>query len=470
MAKYYHEDNEKVFSNPGMGWVIHHDIRKVQNDPNEPDHYEKLDNVALLSWWAYLEPEEGKYFFEDLDASIAKWKSLGKKLQFRISTDCMSLGSGLADGAPDWLMDHKKVPCQTFSESYAESLKARHLDPGVFIRRNAAEPGRYPDYLDPEYQKALKRFLCALADRYGDEKDLETVDLRGYGTWGEWHSGHEYPTYAQRVTALRSIIDAWHYAFSGKKTLMLSCSYEWSNSRIPPLHAPKNYEEYLYWSAFDYALTKPGISFRRDGIGGAVKIWDAHLMREFYRSGRRLPMISEYFDGYHSKSVGGRGYFVEDSVEEALLLHPNYMMLMWDSVDFYEKRPDLIDHGLRRMGYRLLPREVEIPNVAHGEGYVTIRHTWINLAVGRFCSQGSLLIRVAGYVTEDTGFDPGALSEGEPRTFHTPVRIPEQLPGGIHPVEFAVRGYDDRYINLPLDGRTEDGYYPVGNLIIAKEQ
>lgn len=450
LAKFYHEDNGECFSNPGMGWVIHHDIRKGKKDGNEPDHYENLDNVALLSWWAHLQQREEDFTFEDLDASVAKWKGLGKKLQFRISSDPM-LYDGQGQGAPDWLYEKYNVPFQAVQEDGYKT--------------------RYPDYLNPDYQKALRRFLCALADRYGDEEALETVDLRAYGAWGEWHSGYQHPTYAQHAAALRSLIDAWEYAFSGKKTLILSCSYEWMKDRKPPLHAPKSYEEYLYWSGFDYAMTKPGISLRRDGIGGAVKIWDARLMREFYRSGRRLPMIAEYFNGYTIKNsdAGSRGYFVEDTVEEALMLHPNYMMLMWDSVQFYEERPDLIEHGLKRMGYRLLPESVEIPEVCGEEAYITLVHSWVNRGAGRFCAGGHLKIRIAGQVTEEKGFDPGALSEGERKVYRTPVKAPEHVNDGVYPVEFAVCGYGGQSIRLPLDGRSEDGYYPVGNLIIARK-
>lgn len=140
-------------------------------------------------------------------------------------------------------------------------------------------------------------------------------------------------------------------------------------------------------------------------------------------------------------------------MEEALLLHPNYMMLMWDSVEFFKNRPDLIEHGLKRMGYRLLPEMVEIPNASLQDGYVTIKHRWRNLGAGRFCSEGRLKIRIRGCVTEDRGFDPGSLSEGEEKEYSTPVRLPQGAEPGEHEVEFAVCGYGGSHIRLPLDGR-----------------
>ncbi len=73
------DDNGALLQNPGMGWVIHHNAISEQKDPNEPDHYENLGNVALLSYWAALEPEEGVFRWERLDASIAAWTARGKK-------------------------------------------------------------------------------------------------------------------------------------------------------------------------------------------------------------------------------------------------------------------------------------------------------------------------------------------------------------------------------------------------------
>jgi hypothetical protein len=449
--KFWHEDNGEILSNPGMGWVIHHSIEKDYKDANEPSIYDKLDNVALLSYWAALEPEEGKFYWDDLDASVEKWTKRGKKLQFRISTDPM-LYKNRSEGAPDWLYQKHNVP--------------------FYLDKTLQPAAKYPDYLNPIYQDKLRRFLYALSERYGSLDQLETVDLRGYGAWGEWHSGYPYDSYAKRNLALRSIIDTWYDAFGSKKTLVLSCSYEWRQDFTPPLHAPKSYEEFLYWSAFDYALSKDNISFRRDGIGGAVKLWDTLLMRNFYESKKCKPLICEYFDGYNSKINGSRGYFVDDSVEEALMLHPNYMMLMWDSIDFYTRRPDLIDHGLKRMGYRLLPICVETNPEASKGTILTLKHTWTNLAAGRFCDNAILKIRLvnldtgANTITEETMFQPKIINEKELYSCYSNLPIPEGFDAGPCQIEFQI--FNSRRstpICLPLTG-TEDSFYPVANMAV----
>ncbi len=55
------DDNGEVLSNSGMGWVIHHSAISGKKDRNEPDHYKSLENVAFLSYWGALEPEESVF-------------------------------------------------------------------------------------------------------------------------------------------------------------------------------------------------------------------------------------------------------------------------------------------------------------------------------------------------------------------------------------------------------------------------
>ena len=433
MAVFHHDDNGEVLKNPGMGWVIHSDIRRDHRDPNEPDTYENLHHVALLSRWADLEPEEGRFFWDDLDAAIEKWTALGMGLQLRISTDAMIYNHS-ADGAPAWLYENYAIPYQE-REGYGLTM-------------------RYPDYLNPIYQQKLRAFLHALATHMAPVSNLETVDLRGYGEWGEWHSGYIHESEALHAQALRQIIDIWQEAFS-YTTLTLSCSYEWRHDLTPPLHSPRSQDEYLYFSGFDHALSHENISFRRDGIGGAVKIWDTRLMNDYYQQRRRRPMICEYFGGYRGKlsEDGMRGYHVEDSVEEALMLHPNYMMLMWDSVEFCEKRPDLIAWGLKRMGYRLLPCCLSLPDAAKPGECITLSHTWQNLGCGRLCEDAILTITLKCEEKEISypirGNDFGWLSENESRTWYTPLVIPRDFSGECR-IFFSLATIGGEVISLPV--------------------
>ena len=109
--------------------------------------------------------------------------------------------------------------------------------------------------------------------------------------------------------------------------------------------ATNHYDEYLNYSAFDHALTKPNITFRRDGCGGAVHSNERKLNEEAFRLGRG-PMFSEFLDGFEQSRKGGTKW-VEWKIDDALALHPNDVSLLgWqggDALAFIKERPDLFN-------------------------------------------------------------------------------------------------------------------------------
>src|ERR1035441_4979047 len=127
------------------------------------------------------------------------------------------------------------------------------------------------------YRKRLRAFLRAVEKHFCGRRPVSLIDLRGFGAWGEWHSGFRYPNLEARHAALKGILDIWSGALP-RHTLALSYSYDPDGpkelyagpfDRLDPAFAT-NYTEFLRFSAFDYALTKTNITCRRDGCGGAV--------------------------------------------------------------------------------------------------------------------------------------------------------------------------------------------------------
>lgn len=356
------QDNNKVLLNPGMGWVMHTSIEQGYKDHNEFDPHPNIQVVALLSSWAKIEVSEGVFDFRDLDQAVEKWSKLKKEIHLRISTDPMIYRES-AFGVPEYLFTKYGVPYQ---EKIIYGLKAK-----------------FPDYLNPIYLEKVYRFVDTVVTRYYQHPNVVLMDLRGYGEWGEWHSGYMHETVEAHVLAVRTVIQTWDKACNGRIPLALSASYEWRRDQSLFLFAPKSYAEYLYFSGFDYALSKNTITYRRDGLGGALKYYDYEIFQDYFHNHHHLPLTTEFFMAYDRQKEaidGVRGYFAEDALEEALSLHPNYMMLMWDSKSFFDERQDLIEHGLKRVGYRLMPIEIEL---IQEKDIVIINHTWVNHGVGR---------------------------------------------------------------------------------------
>ncbi len=319
--------------------------------------------------------------------------------------------------------------------------------------------------MHPVYLAKVHLFIDALCARYERYPNIVQMDLRGYGEWGEWHSGFMHADLPTHVEALRAIIRTWDHACKGRIPLVLSGSYEWRRDQKLDLFAPASYDAFKYQSAFDYALTKENITFRRDGVGGALKVNDYLLFLEYFEKHHRLPLTTEFFISYDRQKEaedGVRGYFAEDALEEALALHPNYMMLMWDSEAFFRERQDLIDHGLRRMGYRLYPSTIQTTKTGD---MITLRHTWSNDGVGRLYLLHEVLFKLTDeeghhISTTDDQVNLSDVTEAQKQTYMTHLRT-DGLKGAIT-LSVGIRlKQDGSMVKCPLENVSDDGFYPL---------
>src|SRR5262249_27699962 len=151
------------------------------------------------------------------------------------------------------------------------------------------------------YLERLTKFLDAVEKHFGRERPVGLVDLRGFGLWGEWHSGFKYPTLDARREGLSNVLDRYSKAFSDH-WLALSYSHD-PDSPAEYFAGPtnhfdaaftKSYDEYVKCSAFDVAMTKSNITLRRDGVGGAVSSNERKLCDEAFNTLSKGPMFCEF--------------------------------------------------------------------------------------------------------------------------------------------------------------------------------
>jgi hypothetical protein len=381
------EDEKAVLHNPDMGWVVYEnyplDSEKGGSStllalPEE--NFDAVDAVATMFSWQDVERREGEYDFSKADFAYDYWRKRGKAIQLRVSTESLlwwtNRNPPAGKGTPDYVLE--RLP--------AGRKQVRVCD-GI--------PYTVVDARDPYYLARLERFLAATAEDFSEPRGraVTLVDLRGFGLWGEWHTGFQYATLDDRRAALIGVIDRYAAAFKDN-SVALSASYDPDSPkelRAGPTDRfdeafTKTYDAFLRYSAFDHALTVPNVTFRRDGAGGAVHSNERKLIDQAFGTLKKGPMFSEFVDGY-GKSKQGRKGWVEWKVEDALSLHPNYVNLLgWqggDARDFMVERADLIAHGLRTMGYRLVPTRVQYPAEIRAGEPVPITSEWANRGVGR---------------------------------------------------------------------------------------
>lgn len=448
------EKDDAVLLNPDMGWVLLDVAEKGRQDMGETGKYPLVQNVGILTGWSELEPEEGKFNWSVLDETIDYWKNNSKRIHFRISTDCFPY-YGSSYGCPEWVYD--------LGVQYQTKVDWSN------------QPVKYPDYNNATYREKLVNFLTAYADKYRNLDCLDIVDLRGYGEWGEWHSGYRYNALEERTSALKWILDTWCGKWNGDKMLLLSYSHETELGLLNDGSGPRSYEEYLSFSAFDYALdtfSSDVLGFRRDGVAGAITVHEKEFANQIYANSRI--QIAEFCSGYdHYKEVNKP---IISCIDEALTLHPNYMVLMgWDknggADKFYNTELFAIKYGLKKMGYRMELQTARYQKEIIRGKTLEISTDWKNIACGILPDGYTLKFQV--YKGDEKMAD--ALSGDFSSVFFankdeavtcTASIDTSKIEKGEYSLRYAILDTEGKPILLPVMGITDNGYYRMGEFSI----
>jgi hypothetical protein len=468
------EESSAVLHNPDMGWVVYENYpldwrpggsSTLVTLPDEP--FAGVDQVAIMFSWQDVEPRAGVYDFSNVDFAYDHWQKRGKQIQLRLSSE--SLLWWTRQDPPSGM----GVPDHVLSRIPAERKQTRECE-GI--------PYTVVDARNPVYLVRLEKFLAAVAAHFDSRRPVTLIDLRGFGLWGEWHTGYRYATVADRHAALCGIIDRYAAAFP-KHYLSLSYSYDpdgpkdyWSGptNRLDETFTT-TYRDFLHYSAFDHALTKPNVTLRRDGAGGAVHSNERKLCDEAFRTRSKGPMMCEFLGGYAAAKKARPGH-VDWMVEDALSLHPNYVALLgWqggDGRDFLHERPDLIAHGLRAMGYRLVPTTVNYPGIVTVGAPSRLITEWVNRGVGRAVRDYRLVVSLADAAGKVVGrFDTGTLGcdrwiKGETYAVARDMAI-RDVPAGRYELRLRVEDADGAKIALPLTAGRPDGSYRIGEMAVT---
>ncbi|MCA0754209.1 DUF4832 domain-containing protein [Paenibacillus sp. N4] len=182
-----------VLNNPYMGFA--------PSAVNGPYPYEHSLVYKVLTW-RELEPEKGKFAFEEIEAKykLEEWSGKNVKLIIRVvldySTDTPHLD------IPDWAYEEIKGDGIRYDEEVGKGFS--------------------PNYSNPVLIQLHKRLIRALGERYDNDPRIAFFALGSLGHWGEWH------TYSSSHIAIPfpalAVSDQYvqHYleAFPNKKLLL----------------------------------------------------------------------------------------------------------------------------------------------------------------------------------------------------------------------------------------------------------
>jgi len=424
---------DDLLANPGMGWQTFH--RFAGEDPNLAGL--PSTSAYFRFYWRELEPEEGKIDFAKLDGLLARARKAGQTLSFRVmcaGTDREYLY------VPSWLKDGG---CPGFEYRYGDGGPVHWV----------------PDMDSPRFLEPHLRFIRELGKRLDGHPDLDLVDIGSVGLWGEWHmsgTGVKVPSPATRIR----IVDAWRGAFPRSPKAMLIGD-----------------EECLRHAA------ARGCGWRADclgDMGGFSRTWNH--MEHFYRQQLEKTGAGEAWRAgpvafescWDMRKWVAEKWDVKAIFDYAVDLHASYMNNKSAPIPD-GSRPD-VERFLRRLGYRLVLREMSHPPSAAAGSSLEVGTVWENAGSAPPYRDWPIALRLrpaAGggketvTVTDRTvrGLPPGR-SVLAPR-----ADLPAELAAGTYELAIGVVHPDSKApaVRLAIGGGDPGGWYPLSKIEILEK-
>ena len=446
------EETEEILANPGMGWETFH--RTSKHDKNLPSWIPST--IRYARWgWGELEPQPGKLDTQFLDKVLKETHESGQKLAFRVM--CCSTTKG-HPYHPNWLKDIG-----------GRELTADH---------GGITPLPIPDMDDPVVLKAHLDFIKRLGQYCDGHPDIDHLDLGSIGWWGEWHLSRsktcKLPTLENRM----KVVDAYLAAFKKTPLVMLL------NGQECTTYATRHGAGWRADSLGDLGTFSPTWNHMHNAYPFWIRatrvqdVWKTAPIayeppaevREFVEKGWPLRWIFNYGLACHGSYFNGKsGRLPEDDHFRAEL-----------------------ERFLRRLGYRLVLKELQHPAEVKPGATLDLSMKWQNVGSAPCYRPYRLAYRLAGesgcnktfvgsvtvnhwlpgsidLFTEEFFKHPNDLPPGEIVGVSDKIAVPVDLPVGKYTLSVAVVDESSApVVRLAIKGRAEDGWYPISKVRIGR--
>jgi hypothetical protein len=445
------EATDEILANPGMGWETFH--RTSKHDRSLPAWIPSTVHYARWGW-GELEPQPGMLNTKFLDEVLRQTRESRQQLAFRVM--CCSTSK-----------DHPYHP-KWLKEVGGGELRCDYEGQGPFL---------IPDLDDPIVLERHLDFVKRLGQRYDGHRDIDHIDLGSIGWWGEWHLSGSKTCKLTSLEHRKRMVDAYLAAFRKTPLLML-----------------------IGGGACLKQATQQGTGWRADclgDLGGFSKRW-CHMRKGYpiwiKESGiedtwRTAPVAWETC--WDMRKWVDEGWSLRYIFNYALALHGSYINNKSAPLPSGpEVRPEL-ERFLRRLGYRLVLKELKHPSRAKPGGKLDLSMQWQNTGSAPCYRPYRLAYRIAdgaaakkvlvGRITVDRWLpgsldlftdeffkNPADLPPGETVSVAESLALPADLPAGTYTLSIAVVGEDETpVVRLAVRGRDQDGWYPLSKFEIA---
>jgi hypothetical protein len=136
-----------------------------------------------------------------------------------------------------------------------------------------------------------------------------------------------------------------------------------------------------------------------------------------------------------------------------------------------EWRP-IIDDWLKKMGYRFVLRSFSYPEFVETGGRLDFKSWWDNKGVAPIYKKFLLAVRLTNNKRSDVFITDADINTWFPgdNLYDDAIFIPRDMPAGLYQLQIGIvdRQSLKPKVNLAIEGRTTEGWYPVGQLEIKE--
>ncbi len=411
--------------NEGTGWtegfpIAYREFNGSLKNANHPD-----TSIAYFRlYWRYIEPERGKFAWDQFDKALQTAHARGQTLMIRIAPYGSS--GQQKDDVPDWYRQ------MVGDEAAKLPIKKWRTDPE-----------------DPRYAKNFGDMIRAVGSRYDGHPDLESVDLAIVGAWGEGAGAGEL-TERTREALVDSYLDAFR-----KTPLVMMLTDAKTN---------------------EYGISKRAVGWRVDCLGDMGGFSDPQWshMQDYYPQAivnfgmrdawQKAPVNFEVcWVMQHWKD---KGWDVNYIIDQSLKWHISSFNGKSSAVP-PEWQP-AVDRWLKKMGYRFVLRKFTYPPEVRPNGKFDFATWWENKGVAPCYRQFPLALRLKGperTTVFTTDADVRTWLPGD--VIHDDaVFIPADMPRGEYDLAIALVDPQTREpkVKLAIEGRGSDGWYTLGRI------
>ena len=344
--------------NPDMGLVYYQYSNRLwcygsHTKPGDTlDWFPGANVIYMRLPWCELEPDEGQFRWDIVDAYAQPWIAAGKQIAFRIT--CSE--SRWSYATPQWV-----------EKAGAKGIKFKMPTLGKGYEECDVEIWD-PVYDDPVFLEKLGNFAKAFARKYDGKPYVAFVDVGSFGMWGEGHT--KFSSKLDQETTDRCVkihMDLWRKAMPNT---CLVVSDDVAGPRNPGPDA----------ETMRYARSL-GIGLRDDSILCCDRQhpwFHANWAAENFAA--TLPVVVE--SGHWNLLTDGR--WDDEQLVDSVEAYQASFVSIHDWPERYLKlHREAVDAINRRVGYRFELREASWPDEAVIGELMEIASEWVNVGVAR---------------------------------------------------------------------------------------